>query len=247
LALISSLIRPTLLLSAGGNGFSRLGGEPELPSGVEWPTADVGLRVFLGQLSLAEITVHEGFKWLPPVGWLYFFLDPDRNGFADLVQVIYATDEPGPPRFPPGRVRIYPERRVVLEPRTSAPSLDWLNFDSISIDAEGEDFDASVLEKVTAPPPDDLQHRIGGYPDEIQFECMPLTCQRLIAPGSEADAEELSDVQEGRTPWRMLLQLDSDPELKMEWHDGGRIYVFVREDDSRRGDFSRTAAILQSY
>src|SRR3981189_3122273 len=50
------LMRPTLLLwPTKGPGFSKLGGEPETPPGVEWPMGLKRPRAFLVQLDLMEV------------------------------------------------------------------------------------------------------------------------------------------------------------------------------------------------
>ena len=47
--------------------------------------------------------------------------------------------------------------------------------------------------------------------------------------------------------WRLLMQIDSDADLKMNWWDGGRLYVFARTRDLKRGDFSKTVTITQTH
>lgn len=47
--------------------------------------------------------------------------------------------------------------------------------------------------------------------------------------------------------WRLLLQLDSDNEVGFMWGDTGRIYVWIREQDARAGDFSKAWLILHCY
>lgn len=131
---------------------------------------------------------------------------------------------------------------------TSAPSLDWLGFDAADIDMNEDEF--AALETIAdAPPPDEIQHRIGGYPNEIQPERMALSCEHLARglPIPVWGQEIPPAIGRGSKEWRLLLQIDSDPALKMNFGDGGRLYVFIRERHARAADFSKTVAIWQTY
>jgi uncharacterized protein YwqG len=96
---------------------------------------------------------------------------------------------------------------------------------------------------------DQIQHRIGGYPSEIQDEQMAISCElmRRGLPPEYAGTEITPAIERASKQWRLLLQIDSDPALTMNWGDGGRLYVFIREKDARAGDFSRTVTISQTY
>jgi uncharacterized protein YwqG len=249
-ARIKRLIRPTLLLvSATEPGFSKIGGDPELPANMAWPTGHEQPRTFLAQIDFAAVASQGAIDWLPEAGRLYAFYDPGGHGLSDVVQVHYVTESGGlSVPAPKGVWRSFPERRVAFQALSSAPSLDWLGLDASEIDADEDAFE--TLEQIgDAPSSDNVQHRIGGYPNEIQPERMWLSCEHLARGLPEPSwSEEIPPaIERAAKEWRLLLQIDSDPALKMNFGDGGRLYVFIRERHARVGDFSKTVALWQTY
>jgi len=249
-ARMRQMAEPTLLLiPAEEPGFSKLGGEPELPQGKAWPAGERQPRAFLGQIDLAALRPHIRADWLPDHGRFYAFYDPERHGFADVVQVIYSTEPVGAARPTPATARLhFKERRVSFTSFISAPNLYWLGIWDGDVSGDPEDWKA-VSEIENAPPGDDIQHRIGGFPNEIQFERMPLSCEHLARglPEPVHDQDIPPEIERGMAEWRMLLQIDSDPGLKMNFGDGGRLYVFIREAHAKAGDFSQTVTLWQTY
>ena len=244
------LVRPTLLLvPAAVPGFSKLGGDPDLPADLAWPAGYERPRTFLAQIDLAELGQEPYIDWLPQEGRLYAFYDPDGHGMADVVSVLYSLEAAGPPSAAPtGAKPQFRERRVAFTALRSAPSLDWLGLDAAEVECDEEEFES--LEKIgDAPRSDDVQHRIGGYPNEIQPERMWLSCEHLARGLPEPSWNESISpaIERAAKEWRLLLQIDSDPALKMNFGDGGRLYVFIRERHARRGDFSKTVALWQTY
>lgn len=251
LSRIKRLVRPTLLLvPAKESGFSKLGGYPELPAEVGWPAGEKGPRFFVAQIDLAAFQGHVQFDWLPENGRIYAFYDEERHGCADVVRVLYSAQSPGSAsEAPPGLARIFPERRVAFMVFSSAPSLEWLNIDPTEVDMDLSDEDGPLAKMADAPPPDELQHRIGGYPNEIQPETMRLVCEHMARGLTLPKYGETAPpaIERSSKQWRLLLQVDSDPGLNMNWGDGGRLYVFIRQKDGQAADFSKTVAIWQTY
>ena len=247
---IKRLVRPTLLLvPAIEPGFSKLGGDPELPADLEWPGGYDRPLTFLGQIDLAALGPQSAIDWLPREGRLYAFYDPDGHGMADVTRVLRSAEPSGPASpAPKGVWRRFPERRVAFKALSSAPSLDWLGLDASRMDLDENEF--QNLERIgDAPPADEVQHRIGGYPNEIQPERMWLSCEHLARglPEPAWNEDIPPAVERAAKEWRLLLQVDSDPDLKMNFGDGGRLYLFIRERHARRGDFSKTVALWQTY
>lgn len=247
---MTRMARPTLLMTPTKRpGFSKLGGEPELPPGLAWPAGQKASRAFLAQIDLSEVRAAEGPDWLPADGRLYAFYDDERPGFADLVQILHSLDVAGDSAPVPADVSPklrFPERRVEFLRLRSIPSLDWLGVDVGDLD---DDVDLDELADLPNEAfGDELQHRIGGYPSEIQDEQMALSCERLRRGLDPHDGEEPTPaVLRASKAWRLLLQIDSDPALNMNWGDGGMLYVFIREQDARAGDFSKTVTLFQCY
>lgn len=242
------MARPTLLLTpAKSPGFSKVGGLPELPPGVTWPQGDEAPAAFVAQIDIAAVRPHGGFDWLPEGGRLYLFFDDSRNGAADCAKLIYATEPPGqevaaPVGLPKGRR--FEERRVAFVRFTSSPSRDWLDEDWPSANIDWDSFDLPEDGDFS----DEIEHRIGGFPSEIQGGQMALECEHLYRGITRDYAAPVPDaVRRASSQWRLLLQIDSDPALQMNWWDAGRLYVFVRARDAKRGDFSRIVTITQSY
>jgi uncharacterized protein YwqG len=247
--LMRRMARTTLLLAPSQHGvFSTLGGNPEMPSAVPWPQGEKQSLAFLAQVDLAEARPSRGPDWLPAEGRLYAFYDDLRGGAPDQVRILFSTEPPGPPAEPPPTLPVkwrFPERRAAFLPFTSIPSLDWLGVDLAELDVSDEELD-ELAEAPDRPFGDELQHRIGGYPSEIQSGRMGLECEYL-ARGLKPEREPPPNILRASKTWRLLLQIDSDPALKMNWGDAGRLYVFVRQKHAEAGDFSKTVTLSQSY
>ncbi|HEY0436681.1 MAG TPA: DUF1963 domain-containing protein [Phenylobacterium sp.] len=237
----------TLLLAPGGDAAkaSKMGGEPDLPEEVTWPSGHAGPRPFLLQLALSDVRAAGGPDWLPESGALFAFGD-ELSDDSGLVHVLYAPRFGFSGRAPPDGLpakRRHPERRVKFIKFVSIPSLSWMGEDVREIDVDDAELDA-LADVADEPFGGEPQHRIGGYPSEIQEDQLAITAE-FASRGAVRDPNQPvpKEIDSAAKSWRLLFQIDSDPALNMRWC--GRLYVFVREHDARAGDFSKTATVVQ--
>lgn len=237
-------------------GSSKLGGSPDLPEGVQWPTFRGRPQSFIAQVNLSEVRRLPGGEVLPASGLLSFFYDceqsiwgfdpADRDGWTVLFRPVGETLHRTPlPEGLPDNGR-YPACRLV--PRSELTFAPW---ESADVAAVGLTRDQLFAYSHALPESGDQvpTHRLLGHPDPIQGD-MQLEAQ-LASHGlycgnasgyRDPRAEEL---RETATEWRLLLQIDSDDEAAMMWGDVGRLYYWIRRDDLARGFFDRVWMILQ--
>lgn len=227
---------------------SRFGGEPDLPAGTSWPAGPEEPMAFVGQFDLAAASEAGGPAWLPGDGMLFVF-HHENWGYPDLVRVLYVQgrveESKMPTRSPDGWA--YPTRSINFERRTSLPSLEWLLMDGHDLEPAGPAWaELSVITDKRPMPK--AHHQIGGFPEEIQPGHLPLDAELAWRrEGGPSRKPRVYSPQEASKDWRLLLQIDTDEDLGMSWMDGGRLYVLIREQDARAGDFSQTVTIVQTY
>lgn len=247
--------RPCLRLVPGGGGLSRLGGPAS--TGDAWPRHDGRPLSLIAQLDLAEMRAAGSPDWLPAEGRLLFFyelelstwgFDPTDAGSALVRHETAMVDEAAEPDDLPQdrRFDAYP---ITFVSDVSLPSEERLEIDwkALSVQEQGE-LEAAVEALTPAEP----AHQIGGYPLPVQGDGMELECQ-LVTNGVYAGnpsgytKSNIDASRPGAADWRLLLQLDTDDAAGMMWGDTGRLYFWIREQDARAGEFSRTWTILQCY
>ena len=237
--------------------FSKIGGLPNLPAGLEWPKWKGVPLAFLAQIDLRESPESRPIENLPPSGQLYFFYDLEQTtwGFdpADRGswRVLYSNDPPSrkPSTVPAGLSAdgVYYERRVSFRGIRSMP--DVLRFEPDYRRIPDDVFD-TVGELKTAPFEGRPQHQIAGYPTPVQDDAMELECQ-LVSNGlycgdpSGYQDPRVAALKPGAHEWKLLLQLDTDDDAGMMWGDGGMLYFWIRGSDLAERDFSNVWMILQ--
>ncbi len=209
-------------------GASRLGGAPDLPDGLEWPTADDEPLVFIAQIKLSELPP----SGLPERGMLYFFNDSngepsgrdetDGEGF----RVLYHEDEDGP--FAKAKARgqgLTPCRATVKAfsslPRSDAPEIGKLGLSDEEARAYVDAYDSWTSVRPL--------HQLLGH---------PLCLENDVREDMAGDDGKPGD-------WTILLQLDSDEALGADWGGGGLVYFGAHAKDVARGRFARAARRYQ--
>lgn len=251
-----SVLAIHLTESRSVDGFSKLGGFPDLPEDLQWPVRDGVPLAFLAQISLSEFRIPPTLHGLPAAGYLFFFYEAEQNtwGFdpADRGswRVLFSEKPPveSSEELPEGLEEdyVFAEKRVQFRPFSSLPDTERLD--------ESEERTEEYLEALVDAKQESYDgfphHQIGGFPDVIQSDEMELQCQ-LVSNGlycgdssgyNDPRAETLAP---GAKHWRLLFQLDSDEETGMMWGDSGMLYFWIREQDLESKSFENVWMILQ--
>jgi uncharacterized protein YwqG len=231
--------------------FSRLGGLPELPKDVEWPSFEGFPLSFIAQIDLGDVPAGTA---LPLKGTLSFFYDmrswgydPKHRGSAAIVfnplgpGACESRDIPKGPRSPD--FLVIARRALGFRESLSLPS-SWSFPEWKDLNEEEMGTYHDLQKEVGGP------HRMFGHPHRVQGE-MTLQCQ-LVTHGLNLGGDKglkdprVKKLARGAKDWRLLLQIDGEA-AGVEFGDAGLIYYWIREADLRAKRFDQAWLILQCY
>lgn len=244
---IKAMLQPAVALvptpGRGDIGGHRLGGMPDLPLDLEWPTSEVvagAPLVFLLQLNLDDLDL--GGLGLPTRGMLWLFIGQDEPATNVEVRVIH-REEPGP-LLPCAEEAGFPSY-ATLRPCTLFAARQQALPGLGHADERLADLAQSLLGEGK------LAHatRLGGpllwHAHDPRLS--PWVTHDLGRPDLIWHSKRQRDKQwlalsqrerrEGTERWRPLLQVRSHGEAGLTFWGGGLLTVLVRADAARRGDF----------
>ena len=250
-------MRAVVLEQADRPTVCRLGGAPRLPASVAWPDRKGRPLSFIAELDLTAVRAAGGPDWLPASGVLHLFFDAeeepwgfdpaDHDGWKVLMTDGVAA---GARPHPPG---LSSDRSFAPVRLSGRSALTYPTTERVTLPPEvGGAFDFEAVHQfMDADLGDGPRHQVGGYPSPIQGDGMELEAQLasngIYVGGPDGYSDErVAALEAGAGDWRLLMQIDSDESAGIMWGDTGTLYVWVREQDARVGDFSRVWMIVQS-
>jgi uncharacterized protein YwqG len=237
-------------------GDSKIGGYPDLPESITWPTNNEGQALsFLGQINLCNFPRTKNTRILPQNGHIFFFYNTiempwgftpkDRTQFKVL---FFQSNTKNLRRISP------PHETDSGDPLCDVfktAVLSYEEFLSIPVDydlIENQPHRSEYLDLTTAV--DSNIFKMLGHPNTLQGPMEPQ-CE-LIARGIDCgDDSKLPEFSPEETiylrnKWTLLLQLDSSHDIDLQWSNGGRLYFWIPTSDLKERRFDNSWAILQT-
>jgi uncharacterized protein YwqG len=260
---IDALARPSIRLTSSTVdesklkvGASKIGGLPDLPTGVSWPRWHDAPQSFIAQIALVDAHAYDVDKVLPQSGMLWFFYDAqqetygadpaDRGGWS----VLYAdqlsglqrqstpTGLPTESQFKACSLSFSSEFTLSAHPEIDIAHFDWT-------DDEQKKYEQLLATFPTKADRAAIHNRLLGNPDAIQDD-MRQQCQ-LVSHGVTDDSDpRAAELEKGALEWQLLLQVDSDEHAGMRWSDAGLLYYWITRADLQARRFDASWLVLQS-
>lgn len=235
-------------------GACRIGGTPDLPESIAWPTDNQGNYLsFIAQLSLKEIKPFDTYNVLPDSGYLFFFYDANQNmgGYSPdekhLFKVIYfdgAEEELAFPDYPESldEKAQYYACALSFETQVSMPYKWGKAFSFLS--SEERDVYGEQVWKYS-----EINKSLGhadNLQDEMEALCQIVNSKEFTGNFRQFDDPKYDELKAGAKDWLLLLQVDSNQESAyMMWADMGRLYFWIRKQDLERKNFDSCWCVLQ--
>ncbi|RZK57385.1 MAG: DUF1963 domain-containing protein [Pedobacter sp.] len=231
-------------------GKSKLGGFPDLPQKTSWATFDNLPLSFLAQINLTELPSSDIHNLLPQGGLLSFFYSSDNDDYASSPHKVLFSDTTAdlerktrPDNWNDNEI-IYGTGNVIsVETEQSLPSGET----EYVLDVFKEDDKNRWVYWAFVQPDNSKEttNKMFGYPhnSDDRFE---LICECISNGDKELTQLKIfteNQKKEIRDKWLLLLQLDSNADLKMYMGvDLDCFYFWITKDDLANKDFSKTIA-----
>lgn len=244
-------------------GASKLGGLPDLPPDIPWPTWHDEPMAFIAQICLDEAAPYDLDGDLPHSGWLSFFFatdcEPKGNedddnpatwkvlhfGGSSTSLVRQAT----PATLHP-HVR-FPACAVAYSRRPTLPDVDSLEIERLGLTSQERNAYLDILLGADLDYLLEMDHRLLGYPHSLDgspFIAGYLGTRQLRYEDAVSDGLEGYNrlAQAAEAEWRLLLQVYSNEEAAMDWAGGGVLHFCIPKEALAARDFSRVWLDMQS-
>jgi uncharacterized protein YwqG len=232
-------------------GQSKLGGSPDLPVDLPWPTWNEVPLAFVGQIATDGLGGFACASALPGNTVLSFFYHPDQAtwGFDPKDRgswrvLSFASKQPLQRRHSPLLSYRSCALSVIEVVRLPDPASQLVQGLALTAEEEEGYSDFYGLD-------DDYEHQLLGHPKIIQND-MTLECQ-LASNGIYCGTPEayqdkrVIELAPGAADWRLLLQVSSDDKADMMWGDVGCLYFWITKVALANHDFGGVWMILQCH
>lgn len=183
---------------------------------------------------------------------LFFYFDGSYDNGVSTVgtwdastlqgaRVVHVThDAKCSPRPAPAGIMVYPARDFDGRPIVTAPGWEHPDLEAafrlpghdvrsfMDHPVNADAFTEALHERHEGP-----LHQVGGYADPVQGPVEAEVAHAALANQVPYGDPRLDDEAQR---WELLLQVDTDGDLDMEWGDGGVLYWMTRADDLLGGD-----------
>ena len=238
LALPASLLKTSAVSESKlALGQTKIGGHPDLPSGLEWPKFKDGKPLaFLAQINLAELQLATKLADLPKTGLLYFF-----SVFGWQIET---ESDPQLPRgeydFDWTRVLYHPDVRATLKRRRTPTNVN--DFKAARVEFVSMNcFPSHTKEPAIARLKwsDLIKDKFDGFVSTYNRACgdqLGYPPRNLMLGYADYEQEFVDEVAKKKL--RLLFQLASDENAEMCWGDGGYIYFWIAPKDLAQRNFT---------
>lgn len=251
-------------------GGSRLGGSPDLPADVGWPSVEGATLDFLVQLDLASLEPN-WLPGLPTTGYLWIFADRSGETYPCPASILYADvradalqrrDAEG--ATSPARVPVFVPSFELLDPEDLVDDSDRIDalpheetvlgglfpaWDGGDMPVELALADLGLAEVAGFTSYDDarfdeeIERHATATPEWAHEHARHL--ETVVRPRWRSCLERKTEVEARAAGYRVLASLESEDELDWCWGDAGVLVLAIHEEDLLARRFERVAVRLR--